>query len=88
MTYAHQLLLLAQEHGEGGGGEEENPLTLILPPLSELLWGIICFAIVLFLLSRFAFPRLRQAVEDREKKIQEDLESAERSKREAEQQKQ
>jgi F-type H+-transporting ATPase subunit b len=72
------ILILAQGHAE-----EPSGLDLILPETAELIWGAICFAIVAFLLSRFAFPRLRATVEAREKKIQDTLEEAERSRNEA-----
>jgi len=69
-------LLLTQEEPRSG-------LDLILPEPAELLWGAICFALVLFLLSRYAFPRLSEAVQARERTIQEALEEAESSRSEA-----
>jgi F-type H+-transporting ATPase subunit b len=71
-------LLLAQE-------EHRSGLDLILPETAELIWGAICFAVVAFLLSRFAFPRLREAVQARERSIQQALEEAEKSRSEARQ---
>src|SRR5215216_4672594 len=69
------VMLLAQE--------EHSGLDLILPATEELIWGAICFAIVAFLLVRFAFPRLRETVEARENTIQKALEDTERSRDEA-----
>jgi F-type H+-transporting ATPase subunit b len=74
--------LLAQE----SGGHEREGIDLILPATAELIWGAICFAIVAFVLTRFAFPRIRQAVEAREQKIQGDLEEAENTRAEAQRQ--
>ena len=71
-----ESLVLAAE--EGGGG-----LELILPDINELIWGAVAFAIVLFVLSKVAFPRLSQAVEQREKAIQSSVEETERAKNEA-----
>ena len=79
MTFA-SALLLAQEHAE-----EPSGLDLILPATEELIWGAICFAVVAFLLARYAFPKLRETVEARERAIQSELEEAERSKAEAQQ---
>jgi F-type H+-transporting ATPase subunit b len=76
-----ELLLLAQE--EGGHAEEPSGLDLILPAVDELVWGTICFALVLFVLSRKAFPAIRSAMEKREQTIQQNLESAESAKNEA-----
>ena len=68
---------LAQEQAREG-------IDLILPAIPELIWGAICFAVVFVVLSRFAFPRLREGVESRQRKIQSDLEDAEKTKLDAE----
>lgn len=75
------LFILAQE--EGGHAEEPSGLDLILPESAELIWGIICFAIVAIVLMKKVFPKLKETIEARENAIQENLESAERSKAEA-----
>ncbi len=72
------ITTLAQEEGGGGGGT-----SLILPPLGEIIWGAIAFAIVVFVLMKFAFPKLREAVEERERTIQKSLEDSEEAKNEA-----
>jgi F-type H+-transporting ATPase subunit b len=74
---AARLLMLAQEE------EERSGIDLIIPDMAELIWGVVSFAIVLFLLTRFAFPKLREVVEKREQEIQQNLESAEEAKAEA-----
>ena len=81
MSFATQFLLFAAEEGEHS--EEPSGTDLILPASEELLWGAIAFLVVLFILTRFAFPKLRENVEAREKRIQNDLEEAERAKTEA-----
>lgn len=81
MGALHNILLFAQE-GEHVA-KEPSGTDLILPAVDELIWGAVAFAIVLFILTRFAFPKLREAVEAREKKIQEDLEAAESAKADA-----
>ncbi|MFN2489186.1 MAG: F0F1 ATP synthase subunit B [Actinomycetota bacterium] len=62
---------------------EPSGLDLILPATEELIWGAICFAVVAYLLSRFAFPRLREAVQARETTIQNALEETEKAKSDA-----
>jgi F-type H+-transporting ATPase subunit b len=74
----HAAQLLAQEEAH-----EREGIDLILPATAELIWGAICFALVLLILMRFAFPRIREAVEARERKIQSDLEEAEKQRAEA-----
>jgi len=73
-------LLLAQEE------EHREGIDLVLPETAELVWGVICFAVVAFVLMKIALPRIREAIEAREQKIQGDLESAENAKTEAGQQ--
>jgi F-type H+-transporting ATPase subunit b len=73
------VLLLAQE----SGAHEREGIDLILPAAAELIWGAICFAIVFLVLSKLAFPRLRDAIKSRQQAIQDDKESAEKSRREA-----
>jgi F-type H+-transporting ATPase subunit b len=58
-----------------------NPVT---PAVGEILWGGAAFLIVLFVLVKFAFPALKKGMKDREEKIREDLEAAERARTEAE----
>ena len=74
------LLFLAQE---GGHAEEPSGIDLVWRLLLEMIWGTACFVVVLFFLSKVAFPRIRQAIEEREQKIQGDLEEAENAKTEA-----
>ena len=70
------------------GEAEPSGTQLILPAIDELLWGAVAFAVVLFVLNKFAFPKLREAVEAREQQIQSDLEAAEKAKQEAERERQ
>ena len=80
------ILFWAQEHAPEGEVEAEPSGTdLILPAIDELIWGAVAFLIVLFVLNKFAFPKLRETVEAREHQIQGDLEAAERAKTEAQQ---
>ena len=79
-TGSVSALLLAQEEEH-----EREGIDLVLPETAELVWGVICFAIVAFVLMRIALPRIREAIEAREQKIQGDLESAENARTEAQQ---
>ena len=76
-------LLLAAEEGGAEHAEEASGLALVLPEPAELIWGFVCFMIVLGFLSKVAFPRLKAAIAEREQTIQGDLESAEKAKADA-----
>jgi F-type H+-transporting ATPase subunit b len=88
MRFIYAATLWAQE--QGGETEHEpaggDTLDLILPALPELIWGTVCFVIVLVVLTKKVFPALRKSVEAREQRIADDLEAAERAKTEAQQQ--
>ena len=86
MRYLATQFLLAAEEAEHGAAEETSGLDLILPAFEELLWGIVAFAVVFFVLNKFAFPALRKNVEARDKQIQDDLKQAEDAKHEGQRQ--
>lgn len=50
---------------------------------SLIFWSLISFAILFFLLQRFAFPPILEALEEREKKIRGDIQGAESLRNEA-----
>ncbi|MDQ3751450.1 MAG: F0F1 ATP synthase subunit B [Actinomycetota bacterium] len=74
-------VLLAQESGGHSGTD------LVLPALPELIWGAVSFVVVAFVLSRIAFPRLRESVEQRERSIREKQEEAEQARQDAQNEK-
>ena len=86
MKYLATQFLLAAEEAEHGAEEAAGGTDLILPAFEELLWGIVAFAVVFFVLNKFAFPALRKNVEERDRKIQDDLKQAEEAKFEGQRQ--
>lgn len=73
------MLYLAAEETEGGGG-----LNLLLPPIPELVAGIVAFAIVFVFIWRRAAPALNRMLEARQQAIGGQLAEAEKAKTEAE----
>ncbi len=57
-------------------------MDLVIPDLGLLFWTGIVFALLLFLLAKFAWKPMLKAVNDREQKIAESLELAEKTKNE------
>jgi F-type H+-transporting ATPase subunit b len=51
---------------------------------SLIFWEVVSFAILLFVLYKFAFPGILSIIEEREKKIKDSLDQAERHRSEAE----
>ena len=50
---------------------------------SLIFWSLISFGLLFYLLNKFAFPPILDALEEREKKIRSDIEDSERIKEEA-----
>ena len=71
------MLLLAAEEGGGGGS------FLVSPSIGLMLWTLLAFGVTIFILNRIAFPRIAEALDKRRRAIEESIDSAERTKREA-----
>ena len=80
-----QFLLLAQESAEGGGGEEEGGSFLVTPSLGLMIWTLVLFLCTMWILKRFAFPRIQEALDKRARAISESIDAAERTREEADQ---
>jgi F-type H+-transporting ATPase subunit b len=70
------LIPLAAEEDSGGS-------FLVSPGLGLMIWTLVLFLIVMYVLGKFAFPRIREALEKRANAIRENIEAAERQRREA-----
>jgi F-type H+-transporting ATPase subunit b len=74
------LLLAATAEGEEGGGS-----FLVTPNVGLMIWTLLAFGITLYILWKLAFPRIAEALDRRQKAIEESIDVAERTKTEAEQ---
>lgn len=63
---------------EGSSGAE-----ILIPKLTEFIPALIAFLIIWALLARFVWPQVLSMMDERQKKIQEDLEAAEALRKEA-----
>jgi F-type H+-transporting ATPase subunit b len=75
------FLLIAQEGG--GGGQEEGGSFLVEPGIGLMIWTLVAFGVTLYLLNKLAFPRIGAALDRRRRAIEESIDHAERTKREA-----
>jgi F-type H+-transporting ATPase subunit b len=73
------VLAAAAEHG----AEEEGGSFLVSPNVGLMLWTLIAFGVSLLILRKFAFPLIGEALDKRRKAIDESIESAIRTKQEA-----
>jgi F-type H+-transporting ATPase subunit b len=79
------FLLFAQETQEGGGGGEEDSggSFLVSPELGLMIWTLLLFGATLLILNKLVFPRISEALDRRSKAIEDSIDHAERTKREA-----
>ena len=56
---------------------------LVTPNLGLMVWTLVAFLITLYVLKRLAFPRIAEAIDKRQRAIEESIEAAERARREA-----
>ena len=74
-------LLLAAEGG--AEGEEGGGSFLVTPGLGLMIWTVLAFLFTMFVLSKAAFPRIREAITERANKISNEIEAAEKQRQEA-----
>jgi F-type H+-transporting ATPase subunit b len=56
---------------------------LVSPNVGLMIWTLLVFAVSAWLLYKFAFPRIAEALDRRQRAIEESIEAAERTRREA-----
>ena len=57
---------------------------LVQPGIGLMLWVLVVFGISMLLLAKFVFPRISEALEKRQKAIEDSIDSAQRTREEAE----
>ncbi len=73
------ITVLAAEGGEEGGGS-----FLVKPGIGLMIWTLLAFGVTLYVLSRLAFPKISEQLDKRQRAIEESIDTAERTKAEAE----
>jgi F-type H+-transporting ATPase subunit b len=83
-TLNSAVLVLAQEGGaEGGAAAEEGGNFLVTPEVGLMIWTLIAFLVTLYILGKVAFPRVQDALDKRQKAIEQAIEESERTRAEA-----
>jgi len=77
ITAIATILPLAQAEEEGGGS------FLVQPGIGLMIWTLIAFGVTMYVLSKFAFPKISDALEERAQKISKNIEESERQRAEA-----
>jgi F-type H+-transporting ATPase subunit b len=73
------ITIAAAESSDSGGS------FLVKPGIGLMVWTLVVFVAAMVLLSRLAFPRIAEALDKRQRAIEDSIDTAERTKTEAEQ---
>jgi len=76
LTVLHNTFVLAQAEGESGS-------FLVSPDVGVMVWTLAVFAATMFLLSKLAFPKIAEALDKRQRAIEESIDTAAQTKKEA-----
>jgi F-type H+-transporting ATPase subunit b len=78
MELLGNIVPLAEAAGEEGGGS-----FLVSPGLGLMIWTLVLFLFTMWVLSKFAFPKIQEALDRRAATIAESLDAAERQRKES-----
>jgi F-type H+-transporting ATPase subunit b len=76
---ANILVLAASE----GGGKEEGGSFLVTPGVGLMIWTLIAFGATFFILKKYAFPKIAEALDKRRVAIEESIAASEQARKEA-----
>ena len=63
---------------------DEGGSFLVTPGVGLMIWTLVVFGVSLYVLAKFAFPRIAEALDKRQKAIEESIETSERVRKDAE----
>jgi F-type H+-transporting ATPase subunit b len=63
--------------------EDSGGSFLVSPALGLMIWTLVLFGITMWVLRRYAFPRIQEALDKRANAIRDNIEAAERQRKEA-----
>jgi F-type H+-transporting ATPase subunit b len=72
-------VIFAQAEEDSGGS------FLVSPSVGLMVWTLFLFGVSMFILYKVAFPRIAEALDKRQKAIEESIDTADRTRREADQ---
>ena len=81
MTVA--TLILAQAADPAQAAEDESSNFLVSPNVGLMIWTLLAFLVTLFVLRKWAWPAITEALEKRQRAIEESIDTAERARAES-----
>lgn len=76
-TLIHSALPVFLAAEEGGGK------FLVTPSIGLMIWTLLAFGVTLYVLRKFVFPRIQEQLDKRQRAIEETIDVAERTKKDA-----
>jgi F-type H+-transporting ATPase subunit b len=76
-------LVIAATEGGTAPKAEEGGNFLVSPNVGLMIWTLIAFGVTLWVLNKWAFPRIQEALDKRRRAIEEAITAAERTRKEA-----
>ena len=65
------------------GGEDSGGSFLVSPGIGLMVWTLVLFGVCLYILKKLAFPRIAEALDRRQKAIEDSIDTAEKTRKEA-----
>ena len=86
LPFVHNAAIFVLAQAEGGGAEEDSGggSFLVTPGIGLMIWTLVVFGVSMYILAKVAFPRIGEALDKRQKAIEDSIETSERIKHEAE----
>jgi F-type H+-transporting ATPase subunit b len=66
-------------------GEDEGGSFLVSPDIGLMIWTLLVFGVSFWILGKYVFPRIAEALDRRQHAIEESIDAAERTRKEADQ---
>src|ERR671932_428153 len=76
-------LVLAQAAPPGQSAEDQSSNFLVSPNIGLMIWTLLAFLVALFILRKYAWPAITNALDKRQRAIEESIDVAERTRAEA-----
>ena len=83
MDVLASLIALPLAAAEGGAAKEDSGTFLVSPDVGLMIWTLLSFLVAFLVLRKWAWPAITEALDKRQRAIEESIDAAERTRTEA-----